>query len=149
MGDSFTNLVTHIVFSTKNRIPLITGDLRERLYEYIGGIIRGQGGTLLDVGGMPDHVHLLARFKASTSVSTMVRFIKSNSARWRNDQPERPVRFIWQVGYGAFSVSESQIPVVRTYIRNQEGHHARTGFREELIILLRKNRITFDERYLL
>lgn len=149
MGDSFTNLLFHVVFSTKDRIPLIQEDFREPLYEYIGGIIRGQRGTLLEIGGMPDHVHLLARFKASASVPTMVRFIKANSARWRNEQPNLPARFGWQVGYGAFSVSESQIPVIRTYIRNQEQHHARTGFREELVVLLRKNRIAFDERYLL
>ena len=149
MGDSFTNLVFHVVFSTKERVPFIKEDFREPLYEYIGGIIRGQRGTLLEIGGMPDHIHLLARFKASASVSTMVRFIKSNSSLWRNEQPERTERFQWQVGYGAFSVSESQIPAIQTYIRNQETHHGRTSFRDELIVLLRKNRIAFDERYLL
>jgi REP element-mobilizing transposase RayT len=149
MGDSFTNLVFHVVFSTKERIPLIKGDYRERLYEYIGGIIRGQRGTLLEIGGMPDHVHLLARFRASASVSTMVRFIKSNSSLWRNEQPGRTERFGWQVGYGAFSVSESQIPRVRAYIRKQEEHHAQASFKDELIILLRKNGLRFEERHLL
>jgi putative transposase len=149
MGDSFTNLVFHLVFSTKDRIPLIKDEFRGSLYEYIGGIIRGQRGTLLEIGGMPDHVHLLARFRASASVSTMIRFIKCNSTLWRNDQPGRAERFGWQVGYGAFSVSESQIPRIRTYIRNQAEHHARTSFKDELIVLLRKNGLRFEERHLL
>jgi len=110
MGDSFTNLVFHLVFSTKDRIPLIRDEFRGSLYEYIGGIIRGQRGTLLEIGGMPDHVHLLARFRASASVSTMIRFIKCNSTLWRNGQ---------------------------------------ATFKEELIVLLRKNGLSFEERHLL
>ncbi|HWM89639.1 MAG TPA: transposase [Thermoanaerobaculia bacterium] len=77
MADTFTNLLYHLVFSTKNRLPLITDDIRERLYEYVGGIIRGEGGCLLEIGGMPDHVHLLARFKSDASVAEMVRRIKA------------------------------------------------------------------------
>ena len=90
MGDSFTNLVFHVVFSTKDRIPLIKEEFRERLYEYMGGVIRGQRGTLLEIGGMPDHVHLLARFRASASVSTMVRFIKSKRAEERGNSALTP-----------------------------------------------------------
>jgi REP element-mobilizing transposase RayT len=149
MGNSFTNLVFHVVFSTKDRIPLIKDEFRERLYKYIGGIIRGQRGTLLEIGGMPDHVHLLARFRASTSVSTMVRFIKCNSSLWRNDQSDCTERFGWQVGYGAFSVSESQISRIQTYIRRQEEHHARANFKDELTMLLRKNGLRFEEHHLL
>ena len=149
MADTFTNLLVHVIFSTKHRAPLIAPDLRERLFEYIGGIIRKEKGILLEIGGMPDHVHLLARFKADRSVATMTRSIKSSSTKWVHDAfPERN-EFAWQVGYGAFSVSESQVPVVRRYIRSQEAHHARLSFKDELIGLLRRHRIEFDERYLL
>jgi REP element-mobilizing transposase RayT len=149
MGDTFTNLIFHLVFSTKDRTPLIAGDFQERLYEYIGGIVRGQGGTLLEAGGMPDHIHLLTKLKPDCPVATMVRFIKSNSTGWWKKEGQPPQRFSWQAGYGAFSVSESQIPTVRTYIRNQEAHHAKASFQDELIALLRKNRIAFEEKYLL
>jgi REP element-mobilizing transposase RayT len=89
MADTFTNLLYHLVFSTKNRQPLITEDVRERLYQYMGGIIRGEGGSLLEIGGVPDHVHLLARFKPDVSVSEMIKRIKSKSSQWLNEQPGR------------------------------------------------------------
>jgi len=149
MGDTFTNLVFHVVFSTKERVPLISGEFQERLYDYIGGVVRGQGGALLEAGGMPDHIHLLARFKADRSVAAMVRFIKCNSTGWWKLEQRPPKSFSWQVGYAAFSVSESQVPVVRGYIRNQEAHHAKAPFRDELIALLGKNGISFEEKYLL
>lgn len=149
MANTFTNLLVHLIFSTKHRAPLITSDLRERLFEYIGGIIRKEGGTLLEIGGVPDHIHLLARFKADRSVAAMTRDIKSSSTKWIREEFPRRSEFAWQVGYGAFSVSESQAAVVRRYIRNQEAHHARLSFKDELIGLLRRNGIEFDERYLL
>ena len=149
MGDTFTNLVFHVIFSTKERVPLIAGEFQERLYGYIGGVIRGQGGTLLEAGGIPDHIHLLAKFKPDRSVADMVRFIKSNSTGWWKEEQQPPRGFSWQAGYAAFSVSESQIPAVRAYIRNQEAHHKKASFRDELIVLLRKNGIRFEEKYLL
>jgi REP element-mobilizing transposase RayT len=149
MADTFTNLLYHLVFSTKERRPRITDDFRERLYEYIGGIIRGEGGCLLEIGGVPDHVHLLARFKSDVSVAEMVKRIKAKSSKWLNEQPGRPDRFQWQAGYGAFSVSESRVPAVRMYIQRQPEHHARVSLRDELAALLEKNGIEFDERYLL
>ena len=149
MADTFTNLLYHLVFSTKDRHPLITDDIRERLYEYMGGIIRGEGGSLLEIGGVPDHVHILARFKPDVSVSEMIKRTKAKSSKWLNEQPWRPDRFQWQAGYGAFSVSESRAPAVRTYIQRQPEHHARVSLRDELATLLEKNGIEFDERYLL
>src|SRR5688500_9341980 len=119
MADTFTNLLYHLVFSTKERRPLISDDIRERLYEYMGGIIRGEAGCLFEIGGVPDHVHLLARFKSDVSVAEMIKRIKAKSSKWLNEQPGRPVRFQWQAGYGAFSVSESKASAVRTYIQRQ------------------------------
>jgi REP element-mobilizing transposase RayT len=145
MGDTFARLVYHIVFSTKYREPLITDAVRERLYQYIGGILRGEGGSLLEAGGMPDHVHLLARLKPVEAVAVMVRRIKSNSSNWMKQIPEVGARFSWQIGYGAFSVSESQIEIVRRYIRNQEHHHAKRTFEDEMNALLRKYRLRPEE----
>ncbi len=148
MASTFTNLLFHLVFSTKDRAPLITEGFQERLYSYLGGLVRDEGGALLAAGGMPDHVHLLACFKADTSVAEMVRRIKANSSKWIHQ--EVAVRhFAWQTGYGAFSVSESQKESVKRYIQDQAQHHARLSFREELIALLERHQITYDKRYLL
>jgi REP element-mobilizing transposase RayT len=149
MATTFANLLYHVVYSTKERVPLIEALLREPLYEYIGGIVRGEGGILLEIGGMPDHVHLLAKFKTSIAVAEMVQKIKGKSSKWVNDLPDRRDRFDWQEGYGAFTVSESLVPRVRKYIRTQEEHHKKVSFKDELIAILKKNRIPYDEKYLL
>jgi REP element-mobilizing transposase RayT len=149
MASTFTNLLYHIVFSTKDRMPSIHKALRERLYEYIGGIIRGERGILLEIGGVPDHVHLLVKLKSDMATAEIVRLIKSNSSKWLNESNSPTGRFEWQTGYGAFSVSESQAAKVRQYIRTQESHHAKVSFRDELIGLLKKHGIEYDERYLL
>jgi REP element-mobilizing transposase RayT len=148
MSSTLTNLLYHIVFSTKNREPIITTPIRAELYKYIGGIVRGEGGTLLEIGGMPDHVHLVVRFKAEPSVATMVKIIKSKSSKWLNEQPKRPGRFEWQRGYAAFTVSVSQLAGVRTYVKNQEQHHRHKTFQDELRLLLEKHGVEYDERYL-
>jgi putative transposase len=149
MASTFTNLLFHIVFSTKDRTPSIHEGLRERLYEYMGGIIRGERGTLLEIGGVPDHVHLLAKLKSDISIAEMVRLVKSNSSKWVNESIGLTGRFEWQTGYGAFSVSESQAKKVGKYIQDQESHHTKVSFRDELITLLKKHGIEYDERYLL
>ena len=149
MASTFTNLLYHVVFSTKDRVPMIRKDVQERLYEYMGGLIRGEGGTLLEIGGVADHVHLLAKLKADTAVAVLLRLLKSNSSGWANDVRLIQGRFAWQTGYAAFSVSESQVGAVRRYIRNQEAHHAKVSFKDELIALLKKHRIEYDERYIL
>jgi REP element-mobilizing transposase RayT len=146
---TYANLLYHVVFSTKGRLPLITEEVKEPLYEYMGGIIRGEGGILLEIGGVPDHVHLLAKFRTDIAVATMVKKIKGKSSKWRNDVGEQGERFQWQEGYGAFSVSESLVKKVRNYIRTQEEHHRGISFKDELIALLKRHRIPYDERYLL
>ena len=147
MASTLTNLLFHLVFSTKHREPLITPDLRDRLYAYIGGIIRGEGGILLDAGGMPDHIHLVTKFKPDPSVSEMLKIIKAKSSKWVNELPGRAGRFAWLAGYGAFSVSESQLPGVRRYVQTQEEHHRKVTFEDEFIALLKKHGIEYDERY--
>jgi putative transposase len=148
MPNTYTNLVDHIVFSTKNRQPLITEDFKEELYCYIGGIIRAEGGVQIEVGGIADHVHILAKFKPSIAVSDVIRLIKANSSKWANEGKSKQ-GFAWQEGYSAFSVSESQVVAVRRYIRNQEQHHRRQTFQEELVALLDRHGVEYDVRYLL
>jgi REP element-mobilizing transposase RayT len=148
MATTFTNLLYHVVFSTKDRVPLIHKGLQERLYEYMGGIIRGEGGVLIEIGGVADHVHLLTKLKADTAVAVLLRLLKSNSSKWVNDERLIAGRFGWQTGYPAFTVSESQASRVRNYIRTQESHHTKVSFKAELIALLKKHRIEYDERYI-
>lgn len=149
MATTFSNILYHVVFSTKDRLPRIQEHASERLYEYIGGIVRAGGGILLEIGGMPDHVHLLMKLKADTPVATTVRLIKANSSRWMTQNFCADDRFEWQTGYGVFSVSASKAGDVRRYIRNQREHHSRVPFKRELVSLLEKHGIEYDERYLL
>jgi REP element-mobilizing transposase RayT len=149
MASTFSNLLYHLVFATKNRLPLIQENLRDDLYGYMGGILRGEGGVLLEIGGMPDHVHLLVKLRTDVAVSTVVQKVKAKSSKRTNEREASPERFEWQEGYGIFSVSESLASRVRRYIRGQQEHHARVSFRDEMIALLKKHRIPYDENFLL
>jgi putative transposase len=148
MANTYTKLLYHVIFSTKRREPLITDDLRNDLYSYIGGILRGQSGTLLEIGGIADHVHLVIRIRPDVSVSDIVRLVKSNSSKWANERPDARGRFAWQEGYGAFTVSSSQLPEVRSYLQRQEDHHRTKTFQEEFVEFLRRHEIEFNESYL-
>jgi REP element-mobilizing transposase RayT len=147
MGSTLTNLLYHAVFSTKNRENLIAVELQTDLYAYIGGIVKGEGGYLLGIGGIADHVHLLARFPPKITVSEMLKSIKGGSSGWVNRERRVEGRFGWQDGYAAFSVSPSQVSTVQRYIKNQAAHHTKSTFREELITLLERHEIDYDERY--
>lgn len=148
MAGTYTNLLYHLTFSTCDRIPMISETLKSDLYSYIGGIIRGEGGTLLEINGMPDHVHLLAKFKPTKPVSEMLNRIKAKSSKWVNGEKSNMRKFGWQDGYAAFSVSESQVAPVRRYIQDQESHHSRRSFQDEFRSLLDKHGIEYEERYL-
>ena len=147
MAGTFSNLTVHLVFSTKERLPLMTMPIRDKLFPYMGGIVKGLGGTIITVGGMPDHVHLVARLPTIVVVADVARTVKANSSKWMNEK-FTTIKFGWQRGYGAFSVSHSALPAVVNYVRNQERHHRRRSFKEELMVLLTKNGIDYDERYL-
>jgi REP element-mobilizing transposase RayT len=148
MAGTYTNLLYHLVFSTKGRFPLVTRELQPELYAYVGGVVRGEGGVLIEIGGMPDHVHLLAKFKPTASVSEMLRLVKGSSSKWVNEEKLKARKFGWQDGYGAFSVSESQVEAVREYIRTQEAHHGALSYQDEFLALLDRHGIEYDERYL-
>lgn len=148
MSQSFTNLVYHIVFSTKDRQPLITEAYQARLYDYIGGTIRGLGGISLAINGTEDHVHVLARLRPDKALSDVLRDLKANASGWMHDLFPELKDFAWQRGYGAFTVSQSQIEQVRNYIARQQEHHQKKSFRDEFIGFLKANSVEFDERYL-
>jgi REP element-mobilizing transposase RayT len=148
MAGTYTNLLFHLVFSTKGRFPLITRELQPELYAYVGGIVRGEGGVLIEIGGMPDHVHLLVKFKPTVAVAEMLRLVKGSSSKWANEEKFKARKFGWQDGYGAFSVSESQVDAVREYIRTQEGHHRGLSYQDEFRALLDRRGVEYDERYL-
>ena len=146
MPQSFASIHLHIIFSTKDRAPMIDPDLAPRLFDYIGGIVRERGCKLIEAGGMPDHVHLLVSVNREVTVSGLVRDIKANSSAWVHEIfPGR--LFAWQSGYGSFSVSQSLLPSAQAYIQNQTKHHATMSFQDQFLQLLRKHQIEFDERY--
>lgn len=144
---SFTRLTYHIVFATKYRKRTITENVQERLYEYIGGTLRAKKGHLIEIGGVEDHVHLLAGLSPSLAVSDVIRDVKASSSQWMKE--ERQITgFEWQKGYGAFTVSYDRIDAIRKYIQNQKEHHRTKTFQEEYIDFLQRHGIEFLTEYL-
>jgi len=146
MPQSHTQLLYHIVFSTKDRTPAIRDGVSKRLYPYIRGIFHERGGSVLAINGIEDHLHTLAQLRQDKALSDVVRDVKAASSGWMRKQGERS--FGWQNGYGGFTVSYSQRGRVRAYIEGQQAHHRRKAFKEEFEMLLRSHGIAFDERYL-
>jgi putative transposase len=146
MAHTAGNLVLHLIFSTKARQPLITPEIRSDLFAYLGGIIREMNGTALIVNGTGDHVHMLIRIRPVHAVAEIARVVKANSSRWVREKGNK--HFAWQTGYGAFSVSESNIPAVSRYIATQEEHHEKRSFQQEYVAFLKKNKVAYDERYI-
>jgi len=127
-------------------MPLITKEFRPRLHQYLGGMVNGLHGTPLEINGTADHVHVLARIKPVISIAEFLGKFKSVSSGWARRQTRG--KFKWQVKYGAFSVSQSQVERVQRYIRNQEAHHSKISFEEEFRALLKSHGIEFEEKYL-
>jgi putative transposase len=148
MAHTFTHLLTHIVFSTKDRRPFLDAKLKSRLFPYLGGIIRELDGKALIINGPTDHVHILASIAAKHSLSDLMRELKADSTGWVHKNYPDHSAFAWQIGYGAFSVSHSNLAEVEKYIANQEEHHKRMSFQEEFVAFLKKHEIQYDERYL-
>ncbi len=145
MANTYSKLLYHIIFSTKRREPLVTPDLQASLYSYIGGILHARKGLLEEIGGMPDHVHLVIRIRPDVSVAEIVRLVKANSSKWVNERPTARGRFAWQEGYAAFSVSSSQLPGVCRYVQSQAEHHRTKTFQDEYVEFLRRHDMLFDE----
>ena len=148
MPNTYSALYYHLVFSTKDRAPLITPDIEQRLWEYLGGIIRDNDGVALRIGGVEDHIHLLIAMTPSTAPSRMVQQIKGGSAKWIHTNFPSLAGFAWQDGYGAFTVSRSALDEVGRYIDRQREHHRHVTFAEEYRAFLDKHGVEYDERYL-
>ena len=147
MPGTFSQLLLHVVFSTKQREPWITPDVAEQLYPYIGGIVRAQKGTMYDIGGVEDHLHLQLRWRTDETIANLMRNVKASSSRWIHETFPKLSSFAWQEGYAVFSVSKSQEGAVKKYIANQVEHHKKEDFKTELLRFLRLHEIEFDERY--
>lgn len=148
MGHTHTNLLFHIVFSTKERALLLDAELKPRLFAYLGGIFRELGGMALLINGPADHIHILALLPAKLGVSEVVGKVKANSSGWVHREFPDKRSFAWQTGYAAFTVSHSQRQSVLDYIWDQEEHHRKISFKEEFVAFLKKHEIAYDERYL-
>ncbi len=146
MSHTYSTLIFHVVFSTKGHAPVIVGRFRQELYPYMAALIREQKGRPLIINGVDDHVHILMELPPSVCLSTAMRFIKANSSRWASEKFH--IAFSWQTGFGAFSVSRSGVEAVSSYIRDQETHHKKFDFKREFEMLLDKNGVEYDTRYL-
>ncbi len=148
MSQSPAKIVLHIVYSTKNREPVLTKNVRSDLYGYTIGVLDSIDCVTLAINGTEDHVHALVLMSRTISPAKMVEDMKRGYSRWLKERNEISKHFAWQGGYGAFSVSESQVSKVIEYVNGQEEHHRLISFQDELRLMLKKHRIEFDERYL-
>jgi REP element-mobilizing transposase RayT len=146
MGHTASNLLVHVVFSTKNREKWLTAAVRERLFAYFAQVVNDEGGQALVVNGGLEHVHVLLRLPPKHALADLVRRMKASSSAWL--RRGRLPQFAWQEGYSAFSVSQSQRQRVYDYIAGQEAHHRHQPYESELISLLKRNEVQYDERYL-
>jgi REP-associated tyrosine transposase len=146
MAHTLTNLLFHVIFGTKGRVPSIDEDVRGSPHAYVGGIVRELNGIAIVVNGTADHLHGLIKLPPTLAISDAMRLVKTNSSKWMHDEKRR-TKFGWQSGYAAFTVSESGVRAVRAYIEQQEEHHRKKTFAEEYIEFLEKNRIPYDPRY--
>jgi REP-associated tyrosine transposase len=148
MSHTFTNLLTHVIFSTKDRQPLIIPEIKPRLHAYLGGMVRELKGKPITLNGTVDHMHLLIQLPPTVALSEALGILKAKSSGWVNETFDVPRKFAWQTGYAGFSVSLSNVPAVVKYISLQEQHHQKMTFQEELRKYLKKHGIEFDERYI-
>jgi len=147
MANTFTSLHYHLIFSTKNREPWIENGIEQRVWSFLGGIARQNGMKPIEIGGMPEHVHMVLGISATMPVSKGVQFIKGGSSKWIKSEFPGKRGFAWQDGYGVFTVSKSNLLEVLEYVRHQTEHHRVKSFQEEYLAFLVRHEIDFDERY--
>ncbi len=148
MAHSYSQIIIHYIFSTKNREKWIRGDIQPRIWQYLGGIAKNNNILPYSIGGIEDHVHMLVILPRTISISDAIQKIKGGSSFWIHSTFPDLKKFNWQNGYGAFSISYSKMEDVRRYIENQKAHHRKMTFKEEFIEFLEKHGIEYDERYL-
>jgi putative transposase len=147
MPQSLPKIYVHVIFSTKNRKPLLDEAVRSRLCAYSAAVLRNLGCPPVEIGGVSDHMHVLCVLSRNVSPAKLVEELKKPTSRWLKTQDESLRDFQWQNGYGAFSVSPADCGNVREYIQNQEAHHRTASFEDEFRQLLREHDVEFDERY--
>jgi putative transposase len=147
MPQSLSKVIVHMIFSTKDREPWLDSDVRPRMHAYLATVCRDLGGELVRVGGVADHVHIVTTLPRTLSQAELVEEIKKASSKWIKALDARYRGFFWQRGYGAFSVSQSQLDAVVQYVDTQQERHRTRTFQEEYRELLRRHGVDFDERY--
>ncbi len=147
MPQSLSNILVHVIFSTKNREPMLTPEIRESLHGYIAGVMENLSGKLLKAGSVEDHIHLLLVLPRTSSPADLVKELKIATNAWLKEQRRRWMDFHWQAGYGMFSISPAHKEGLIRYIENQEEHHRKVSFQEEYRRLLGKYGIEYDEKY--
>lgn len=147
MAQSLSNVLLHLVFSTKHRHPWIDVEIEEELFRYTAGICREQQCPSHKIGASDDHIHIACSLARTMSVSRLLEEIKTNSSKWIKTKGAQYAEFSWQNGYGAFSIGQSQLDDLRKYIANQREHHRQITFQDEFRTLLAKYKVDFDERY--
>ncbi|HUT32909.1 MAG TPA: IS200/IS605 family transposase [Planctomycetota bacterium] len=148
MAQSLANVLIHLIFSTKNRCPLIRPEVEHELHAYLAAVCREMGCPALDVGGTEDHVHMLFSLSRTVTLSKLDEEVKKRSSKWIKTKGEAFADFAWQAGYGAFSIGQSGVAGVKQYIAGQKDHHRKVSFQEELRAFLRRYQVGFDERHL-
>lgn len=147
MPQSLVKNYVHLVWSTKNRAPLIDKKIKEELYAYMAGISNKLESKVIQIGGIEDHVHILCKLSRKIAMMKLVEEIKSHSSKWIKSKGVSYQNFYWQNGYGGFSVNPKEIDIVINYIKNQEEHHKKRTFQEEYRMFLNQYKMEFDERY--
>ena len=147
MPQSLAALYVHLVYSTKDRAPLLLPEWRPQLFAVMGGIARNKRCVILEVGGVPDHVHALVSLHRQECVADLVRDLKANSSNWIHQNISDMAAFSWQAGYAAFSVGYRELDALRRYIAEQEAHHGGRSFQHEMRELFAQHGVEFDERY--
>ena len=148
MANTYTQLYFHIVFAVNGRDNLIAKTWKTELYKYISGIISNKNQKLLIINGMPNHIHLLIGTKPNCNLSDLIRDTKAGSSKWVNEKRLVKGKFKWQVGFGAFTLGQSQLPIIINYIKNQEKHHHKKTFKEEYIEFLKAYEIDFNTAFI-
>ncbi len=149
MANTYTQIHIQTVFAVQNRMSLISDKWKEELYKYITAIIQNESHKVLQINGMPDHIHILFGMRPTQALSDLVKQVKQGSSTWINNNRLSVGKFSWQAGYGGFSYSKNDVHNVINYIRNQERHHKAVSFENEYLDLLRDFDVEFDEQYIL
>lgn len=147
MSQSLANIVIHLIFSTKDRFPFLREEIQQELNPYLASILRDLESPAIKIGSVPDHVHLLFRLSKNLAICDAVERLKTGSSKWIKQKDGLLLKFHWQSGYGAFSVSQSNVSQVLRYIEGQKEHHRKKTFQEEFRSFLMKYQIPFKERY--